>query len=131
MTSGDHGAQQSTRNAHDQIRPFRVEVPQAEVDDLRERLGRTRWPVEPGGVGWSRGVPVGYLRGLAEYWRTGYDWREHEERLNQLPQFTYDDRRGRAALHPCAVARGGGDAAAADPRGGPGRSWSFRSWSGR
>src|SRR5918993_2065888 len=88
MTSGDHGTQQSTRNAHDQIRPFRVEVAQAELDDLRERLGRTRWPVEPGGVGWSRGVPVRYLRGLAEYWRTGYDWREHEERLNQLPQFT-------------------------------------------
>jgi epoxide hydrolase len=88
MASGDHGPDQGTSNAHDQIRPFRVEVPQAEVDDLRERLGRTRWPVEPGGVGWSRGVPVGYLQGLAEYWRTGYDWRAHEERLNQLPQFT-------------------------------------------
>ncbi|HEV3012890.1 MAG TPA: epoxide hydrolase [Actinomycetota bacterium] len=88
MASGDHGTEQGTRNAHDQIRPFRVEVSQGELDDLRERLGRTRWPVEPGGVGWSRGVPVGYLQGLAEYWRTGYDWREHEERLNQLPQFT-------------------------------------------
>ena len=87
MTSDDHGPEQST-NAEDQIRPFRVEVSQAELDDLRERLGRTRWPAEPGGVGWSRGVPVGYLRGLAEYWRTGYDWRRHEERLNQLPQFT-------------------------------------------
>jgi epoxide hydrolase len=58
------------------------------LDDLRERLARTRWPAEPEGIGWSRGVPVGYLKGLAEYWRTGYDWREHEDRLNRLPQFT-------------------------------------------
>jgi len=70
------------------IRPFRVDVPQADLDDLRDRLARTRWPDELGGVGWSRGVPVGYLRELAEYWRTSYDWRKHEARLNQLPQFT-------------------------------------------
>ena len=63
MTTGDHGTEQGTRNAEGQIRLFRVEVSQAELDDLRERLGRTRWPAEPGGVGWSRGVPVGYLRG--------------------------------------------------------------------
>ena len=70
------------------IRPFRVDVPEADLDDLRDRLGRTRWPAEVPGVGWSRGVPVGYLRELAEYWRTAYDWRKHEARLNQLPQFT-------------------------------------------
>jgi hypothetical protein len=70
------------------IRPFRVEVPQAALDELDERLARTRWPAEPDGIGWSRGVPVGYLRELAEYWRTTYDWRKHEARLNQLPQFT-------------------------------------------
>ena len=70
------------------IRPFRIEVPQAALDDLGERLGRTRWPAEPEGIDWSRGVPVGYLRELAEYWRTAYDWRRHEARLNQLPQFT-------------------------------------------
>jgi pimeloyl-ACP methyl ester carboxylesterase len=71
-----------------EIRPFRIEVPQAALDDLGERLARTRWPAEPEGIGWSRGVPVGYLRELAEYWRTAYDWRQHEARLNQLPQFT-------------------------------------------
>jgi epoxide hydrolase len=70
-----------------EIRPFRVEVPQADLDDLDQRLARARWPVEPAGVGWSRGVPVGYLKGLAEYWRTGYDWRRQEARLNQHPQF--------------------------------------------
>jgi epoxide hydrolase len=71
-----------------EIRPFRIDVPQADLDDLRERLARTRWPAEVQGAGWSRGVPVDYLKGLAEYWRTGYDWRAQEARLNRLPQFT-------------------------------------------
>jgi pimeloyl-ACP methyl ester carboxylesterase len=70
------------------LHPFRIEVPQADLDDLHDRLARTRWPAELPGVGWSRGVPVGYLKELAEYWRTGYDWWTHEARLNGLPQFT-------------------------------------------
>jgi epoxide hydrolase len=70
-----------------ELRPFTIEIPQAELDDLRDRLARTRWPSELPGVGWSRGVPLDYLRELADYWRTGYDWREHEARLNELPQF--------------------------------------------
>ena len=70
------------------IHPFRVEIPQADLDDLHDRLDRTRWPDELPGVGWSRGVPLGYLQDLAGYWRDGYDWRGQEARLNQLPQFT-------------------------------------------
>lgn len=70
------------------IRPFRIEVPQADLDDLHERLSHTRWPDELPGLGWSRGVPLSYLKELAEYWRTGYDWREHEARLNEYLQFT-------------------------------------------
>ncbi|MBO0683894.1 MAG: epoxide hydrolase [Candidatus Dormibacteraeota bacterium] len=73
---------------HTQIRPFRVDVPQADLDDLRDRLARTRWPNEIPGAGWSRGVPAGYLKELAEYWRSGYDWRRQEARLNENPQFT-------------------------------------------
>ncbi|GAA3510643.1 pimeloyl-ACP methyl ester carboxylesterase [Streptosporangium album] len=69
------------------IHPFRIDVPQADLDDLRDRLGRTRWPLQLPGEGWSRGVPVGYLKELTEYWRNGYDWRGHEERLNGFPQF--------------------------------------------
>src|SRR5687768_11844905 len=49
------------------IRPFRVDIPQADLDDLRDRLARTRWPGELPGVGWGRGVPLGYLKALAEY----------------------------------------------------------------
>jgi epoxide hydrolase len=70
------------------IRPFRIDVPQADLDDLRDRLHRTRWPDELPGVGWTRGVPLGYLKDLAAYWHDGYDWREHEATLNELLQFT-------------------------------------------
>jgi epoxide hydrolase len=70
------------------IRPFRIDIPQTELDDLRDRLARTRWPDELSGVGWTRGVPLDYLKELADYWRTGYDWRAQETRLNEFPQFT-------------------------------------------
>jgi pimeloyl-ACP methyl ester carboxylesterase len=75
-------------NTTAEIRPFRIEVPQADLDDLRERLARTRWPDELLGVGWSRGVPLGYLKELADYWAHRFDWRRQEAKLNELPQFT-------------------------------------------
>jgi epoxide hydrolase len=71
-----------------EIRPFRIGIPQTDVDDLRERLARTRWPDELPGVGWSRGVPLSYLQRLTGYWRDGYDWRAREAELNQLPHYT-------------------------------------------
>jgi pimeloyl-ACP methyl ester carboxylesterase len=67
---------------------FRINVPEAQLEDLADRIARTRWPDELPGVGWSRGVPVGYLREVAEYWGTTYDWRAAEARINELPQFT-------------------------------------------
>jgi epoxide hydrolase len=70
------------------IRPFRIEIPQADLDDLRDRLHRTRWPDGLPGVDWTRGVPLGYLKELAAYWADGYDWRKQEARLNEFPQFT-------------------------------------------
>jgi pimeloyl-ACP methyl ester carboxylesterase len=70
------------------VRPFRIEVPQADLDDLRDRLARTRWPDELPGVGWDLGVPTSYLKDLAAYWHDGYDWRKHEAELNTHPQFT-------------------------------------------
>jgi hypothetical protein len=71
-----------------EMRPFRIDIRQAELDDLRDRLDRVRWTGELPGVGWDHGVPVGYVKELAEYWRNGYDWRAWEARLNQYPQFT-------------------------------------------
>jgi epoxide hydrolase len=70
------------------IQPFRIEIPQAEVDDLKARVRHARWPLQPDGVGWERGVPLEYLKNLADYWADGFDWREQEARLNELPQFT-------------------------------------------
>jgi epoxide hydrolase len=70
-----------------EIRPFQIAVPQAELDDLRARLAHTRWTPEIPGQGWTRGVPVDYLRELAAYWADGYDWRAAEAELNRLPQF--------------------------------------------
>ncbi|HLS76490.1 MAG TPA: epoxide hydrolase [Nocardia sp.] len=69
------------------IDPFRIAVPQTDLDDLHDRLARTRWPNEVADAGRDFGFPLPRLRELAEYWRTGYDWREHETRLNELPHF--------------------------------------------
>lgn len=69
------------------MRTFRIEIPQSALDDLNRRLDSTRWPTELPGVGWDRGVPLGYLKELADYWRNGYDWRAAEARLNEFPQF--------------------------------------------
>jgi epoxide hydrolase len=77
----------STHPSDTRIRPFRIDIPQADLDDLRQRLHRTRWPDELPRVGWTRGVPLGYLKELAGYWADGYDWRKQEARLNEFPQF--------------------------------------------
>ena len=69
------------------IHPFRIDISQVELDDLRERLRRTRWAPDIGDASWERGVPLGYLKGLAEYWAEGFDWRRHEVALNEVPQF--------------------------------------------
>jgi epoxide hydrolase len=70
------------------IQPFTIDIPQTAIDNLRDRLAQARWPDEIPGVSWSRGVPLAYLKELTEAWRTRYDWREHEARLNAFPQFT-------------------------------------------
>ncbi|MFN8459337.1 MAG: epoxide hydrolase [Anaerolineae bacterium] len=70
------------------IKPFKINISQSEVDNLKERLTGARWPDELPGVGWSRGVPLAYLKELAGYWRSSYDWRKHEAKLNEFPQFT-------------------------------------------
>ncbi|WP_199444123.1 epoxide hydrolase family protein [Umezawaea beigongshangensis] len=70
------------------IEPFHVGFPQADLDDLADRLARTRWPDEVPGLGWSHGAPVSRVRPLAEHWRTTFDWRAQERELNAFPQFT-------------------------------------------
>ncbi|MGW4351489.1 epoxide hydrolase family protein [Nocardia sp. NPDC004582] len=67
--------------------PFRIDIPATDIDDLRTRLARTRWPADLPEVGWSYGIPTAYVRELCEYWGGGYDWRVHEAERNRHPQF--------------------------------------------
>ena len=69
------------------VRPFRVEVPEAELEDMRRRIQATRWPEKENVADTSQGVPLAPLQDLARYWATDYDWRKCEAKLNALPQF--------------------------------------------
>ncbi len=72
----------------DAIQPFRIAIPQADLDDVQERLRRTRWPQEIGDNSqWQAGTNLAYMRELVDYWLNGYDWRAQEAAMNALPQF--------------------------------------------
>jgi pimeloyl-ACP methyl ester carboxylesterase len=82
------------------VEPFRIDVPETELDDLRERLKVARWPERETVDDWSQGVPLDYLRELCAYWADGYDWRRAEARLNVLPGYrTEIDGLGIHLLH--------------------------------
>ena len=68
--------------------PYKLHVPEAQLEDLRERLARTRFPDEPPLEPWSTGTSLSFLRELVEYWRSGFDWRKQEAKLNAFRQFT-------------------------------------------
>ncbi len=74
--------------AKTQVKPFTINIPQAALDDLQERLKRTRWPDEAPDSGWTMGTNLGYMKHLADYWQNKYDWRKHEAALNQFHHFT-------------------------------------------
>jgi pimeloyl-ACP methyl ester carboxylesterase len=74
--------------APEAIRPFTIRIPDAVLTDLKTRLAAARLPEPLQGDGWTHGTDIGYLRQLVAYWRTGFDWRAQERRLNQLEQFT-------------------------------------------
>jgi len=69
------------------IRPFRIDTPRAQLDDLRQRIHATRWPDRETVTDASQGVQLATMQKLAHYWKTDYDWRKVEARLNGLPQF--------------------------------------------
>jgi pimeloyl-ACP methyl ester carboxylesterase len=74
--------------APDAIRPFSIRVSDASLADLKKRLDLTRLPEPLQGPGWTHGTDIGYLRELVAYWKTGFNWRDQERRLNQFEQFT-------------------------------------------
>jgi epoxide hydrolase len=71
-----------------EIKPFRIDIPQSDVDDIAVRLAAARWPNEVAEAGTDYGMPLGVVQRLAQRWSNGYDWRAHEARLNEFPQYT-------------------------------------------
>lgn len=69
------------------ITPFRVQIEQSVLDDLRDRLRRTRWPDQIPGSGWDYGANLEYMKELITYWRDDFDWRKQEEEINKFPHF--------------------------------------------
>ena len=69
------------------VKKFRIKVPKTAIADLKRRIASTRWPDRETPAGWSQGVPLSYMRELADYWRHNYDWGRCQEQLNALPQF--------------------------------------------
>jgi len=78
----------STVETATEIRPFHLEIPEEQIDDLRRRIAATRWPSKELVPDRSQGVQLSTLQELARYWVTDYDWRKAEAKLNALPQFT-------------------------------------------
>ena len=72
------------------IRPFTIQLPESTLSDLQSRLAQTRWPDEIAGSGWEYGAELNYIRGLVDYWRSGFDWRTQEKELNKFSHFLAD-----------------------------------------
>jgi pimeloyl-ACP methyl ester carboxylesterase len=77
-----------TSMTHPAVRPFRIDVPEEDLVDLRRRIAATQWPEKETVADDSQGVPLAMIQELARYWATDYDWRKAEAKLNALPQFT-------------------------------------------
>lgn len=76
-------SRRSTHDAIEAIRPFRIDIDDEQLDDLRRRLVATRWSNTELGAPWQQGPPLAYLQELCDYWATEYDWRSCEARLNR------------------------------------------------
>jgi pimeloyl-ACP methyl ester carboxylesterase len=70
------------------VRPFKIHIPDSVLADLRRRVAQTKWPDQLAGTSWEYGADIGKVRGLADYWQNGYDWRAQEARINRFAQFT-------------------------------------------
>ena len=89
------------------VRPFTIDIPEAELEDLRARIAATRWPEKETVEDPSQGVQLAMMQALARYWETEYDWRKCEARLNAVPAVRHRDRRAGHPLRPRSLqARG-------------------------
>lgn len=98
------------------LSPFKIHVPDEVLDDLKYRPEHARWPEQIAGTGWESGTDSEFLRELVEYWRTTFDWRAVESRLNSYPQFTVTVDEPERALRARPVSRTGGSPTAAPSR---------------
>ena len=85
------------------IRPFQVNVPEAELVEMRRRINATRWPEKETVADLSQGVPLATMQKLARYWATEYDWRKVEARLNGSAAIHHRDRRAGHSFHSCSL----------------------------
>ncbi|WP_273734531.1 epoxide hydrolase family protein [Mycolicibacterium septicum] len=98
------------------INPFRIAIPDADLDDLKQRLNRTRWPEAECVEDWTQGIPLDYTKDLASYWANEYDWRARETALNRFDHFTTEidgldihfihQRSGREDAFPLLITHG-------------------------
>ena len=86
----------------EQPKPFELNVPEAQIADLRDRLARTRFPDQAPGPAWAYGTDVAWMRELVDHWRTRFDWRAQEVRLNAFPQYKVPLARDRGPFPPPA-----------------------------
>ena len=98
-----NAAVQPSRSDPTAIHPFRIDVPDSDLAELRRRLNATIWPEKETVADASQGVQLAFIQALARYWATDYDWRKVEAKLNALPQFHHRDRRAGHPLHPRPV----------------------------
>ena len=98
------------------IRPFTIEFPDADLEDLRARIAATRWPEKEGVDDASQGVQLATIQAVARYWLTEYDWRKCEARLNAVPAVRHRDRRAGHPLRPRSLQARGRAAARRLPR---------------
>src|SRR4026208_557263 len=70
-----------------EVRPFRIDIPEEELVELKRRLRATRWPDAEKPGGWPPGIPLAYVKDVCAYWAERYDWRATEARLNTFPQY--------------------------------------------
>lgn len=87
QASGSAAVSAGTKAASESIRPFRIEVPQPQLDELRRRIAETRWPDKETVGDLSQGIQLSRVQDLVRYWGSDYDWRKAEAQLNALPQF--------------------------------------------
>src|SRR5262249_39863985 len=81
------GSAARTGTSAEAIVPFKIQIPEETLRDLKARLARTRFPDEIPGTGWDYGTDLAYLKSLVAYWRDRFDWRAQERKLNEFDQY--------------------------------------------